>query len=71
MGLWKCKQILLQNIYHSFKIEAEHYKMKTSGKGMIPLYTVGIISFAVYHMKEFVSVFLSYYPVLRSNALQL
>lgn len=44
--------------------------MKTSGRGTILLYTFHIISPTVYHMKEFVSIFLSDYPVLRSNVLQ-
>lgn len=60
---------MLQNIYQSLKIEAEHYKMRTSGRETI-LYMFRIISTTVYHMKEFVSIFLGDYPVLRSNVLQ-
>lgn len=44
--------------------------MRISGRETVPLYTFRIISTTVYHMKEFVSVFLSDYPVLRSNVLQ-
>lgn len=44
--------------------------MRTSDRGTIPLYTFRIISTTVYHMKEFVSSFLSDYPILRSNVLR-